>query len=367
MGRRRLPKNRALPQNLYFARGFYSYRHPMTGKTHGFGKNRPQAIADAKKLNAILMPKLKSDNVRTVLLEESGSLAEIANRYLKEYIPTKKLAARTMTDIDGRIRRIIRDIGAWPLESVSVRAVSEYLDQFEESPYKKMRTDLKAIFQFAIAKGLIAADFNPAGETLVKKLGKRKRQALTIEDYEAIHAQAAPWLQVAMELLLITLQRPVDLVQMKYTDIREGVLYVQQQKVARHGNWQSNLAIKVGGRLDETLKKSRLDNVITPYIIHRRPGRKTKNRGDCDHWTQVQRSYISRAFAELRDKLPRFATMDASEKPSFYEIKALGGYLYQSQFGWNEKQIQALMGHTEVEMTRLYTDRHIEWSEVAVE
>lgn len=367
MGRRRLRKNAALPKNLYQMSGYFYYRNPVNGQRHCFGKNKLSAIADAKRLNSILLPKLETDNVQKVLLQESGSLAEVADRYLKEYIPTKGLAPRTLSDTAHRVRRIIREIGTWPLETVNVRVVSEYLDQFDDNPYIKMRNELRGIFQFAIAKGLIPADHNPAGETLTKKESKRKRQALKLEDYEQIHQLAEPWLQVAMEMLFITLQRPVDLVQMKYTDIREGVLYVQQQKVARHDNWQSNLAITIQGRLEATIKKSRASGVISPYIVHRRFQRKIKNRKDCDHWTQLQGNYIGRAFADVRDKLPQFKSMHPKERPTFYEIKALGGHVYATQFGWEEAQVQALMGHTNADMTRVYTDRHIEWSMVAAE
>lgn len=367
MARRRLRKNSSLPQNLYFSDGYYRYQNPVTGKRHGFGKNKFQAIADAKKLNAILMPKCKSDNVQKVLLQESGSMAEVANRYLSEFVPTKKLAARTLSDTDSRVRRIVRDIGSWPMETVSVRMVADYLDQFDDNPYIKMRNELAGIFQFAITKGLIPAHTNPAAETMKKRESKRKRLPLKLEDYEQIHQQAEPWLQVAMELMFITLQRPVDLVQVKFADIRDGKLYIQQQKVERHDNWQSNLAIAVSGRLEETIKKSRASGIVSPYIIHRRPDRKISNRKDCDHWTQVQSNYIGRAFAKVRDTLPRFQKLTDKEKPTFYEIKALGGHYYQQHFGWEEAKIQALMGHTNADMTRVYTDRHIEWSEVVVE
>lgn len=87
----------------------------------------------------------------------------------------------------------------------------------------------------------------------------------------------------------------------------------------------------------------------------------------CDHWTQVQENYLSREFAKLRDTLPHFKDLPSEQKPSFYEIKALGGHHYMNHYGWTQEQVSALMGHTNVKMTKTYTDRHIQWSEVAVE
>ena len=65
--RPRRPKNRALPPNLYPNNGgkSYQYRHPVTGKFHGMGSNKAQAIAAAKELNAHLMP--ENDLVAKVL------------------------------------------------------------------------------------------------------------------------------------------------------------------------------------------------------------------------------------------------------------------------------------------------------------
>lgn len=366
MARKRLKKNNALPSNLYVSGKYFRYRNPVTGKSYGMGTNRVQAIADAKRLNRVLMPQVSVDRVQRVLANDSGTFAELAIKYLKEFIPTKGLAKRTLSDVSFRVNRLIKEVGHWPLESITVRLVSDYLDKYSNNVYLKTRNELIGIFQFGIAKGLMSPTINPARETLIKKESKRKRLPLTLEDYHAIHALAEPWLQVAMEFIFITLQRPVDLVQVKYDDIRDGVLYIRQQKVERHDNWQSNLALKVQGRLEKTIEKSRASGLITPYIIHRRPKVKRK-RKDCDHWTQVQENYIGRAFAEVRDSLVKFNLMAKDLRPPFYEIKALGGHFYQTEFGWDESKVQALMGHTNADMTKTYIDRHIEWSKVTLE
>lgn len=367
MGRRRTHKHRGLPQNLYLNKGIYFYRHPKTKVFHSLGDVKSQAVADAKKLNAVLVKVDVNARIHKVLSAEAGTMAALCQRYLDELVSAKKQADRTHTDRVYRVKRIIRDIGTWPLEIITVRQVSDYLDTLKENPYQRIRAELKDIFQFAIAKGLMPPAMNPAAETLDKKPSKRDRYPLKLEDYEAIHALAEPWLQVAMEMIFITLQRPVDLVQTKYEDIREDVLYVQQQKVERHENWQSNLAIAVKGRLLQTIKKSRADEVVSPYIVHKKPLRKIRDRKNCDHWTQLQSNYIGREFAKIRDSLPQFKDMPPANKPSFYEIKALGGFVYIDKYGWTKEQVQALMGHTKTKTTEIYVDRHIEWSCVAVE
>lgn len=54
--------------------------------------------------------------------------------------------------------------------------------------------------------------------------------------------------------------------------------------------------------------------------------------------------------------------MDKDERPTFHEIRGLGGSLYLDA-GYSEEFVNLLMGHTSMRMTKGYTDQHQEWTE----
>ena len=57
-----------------------------------------------------------------------------------------------------------------------------------------------------------------------------ERHRLTLVEYRAIYAIAEPWLKVAIDLGIQTLQRCEDLLKMKYADIKDGHLYTEITK-----------------------------------------------------------------------------------------------------------------------------------------
>ena len=93
--RPRKKANRHLPDNLYpgkvYGTVYYRYKHPVMGKFHGMGKNKAQAIADAKQLNSILVS--ESDRVSEIL--NSETVSSHIEWFENEYMPKKKYAEKT--------------------------------------------------------------------------------------------------------------------------------------------------------------------------------------------------------------------------------------------------------------------------------
>ena len=55
----------------------------------------------------------------------------------------------------------------------------------------------------------------------------------TVAGIRAIREKSPGWLQNAIDLALITAQRRIDILSMKFEDVRDGHLYVIQQKTAK--------------------------------------------------------------------------------------------------------------------------------------
>ena len=118
------------------------------------------------------------------------------------------------------------------------------------------------------------------------------------------------------------------------------------------------IKIAVTDQLEDIRRRSRtLDNTVSPYLVHRAPERRRRQWIEGKpHWTYIEPMYLSKAFAEVRDKLEPFKSMRGAQRPGFHEIRGLGARLYRAA-GISEEAIQALMTHSNPRTTQIYLDR----------
>jgi integrase len=154
-----------------------------------------------------------------------------------------------------------------------------------------------------------------------------------------------------MDLGLHTLQRPGDVLQFRWEDITPTGLRVVQRKTGK------KLEIEIGQPLLVILDRCR-DRVVSPFIVHRLPekmrprGMRAKARV---HHTQVLLEQAEREFDQVRTASGLY--MRTNNPPTLHEIRSLGASLYR-EAGWPEGQVQLLLGHSEVQMTRHYLKGH---------
>ena len=366
--RKRLKKNKDLVDNLYGSvkNGvtYYQYKHPVTGQYHSMGTNKQEANAAARQLNNMLIP--ERNLVAEVMGTADKDMAHLINRYRKELLPTKTLAASTQKTIEYRLSRLERDLGKKLIEDVDVQTIAEYLDEnFQRDAYIKHRAMLVELFRFAINKGLCPLEIgNPAEVTYAKSEYEKARRRLTLDQFWAIHDKAEPWLQLAMETALITLQGRAEVINMKFADYQDKTLKVIRQKTSKHEH--SHLMIHCP-QLEDIITRARQSGIASPYIIHRRPIRKVAAQGR-EHWTKFTPNNFSAEFRKVRDKCKCFEGMARQNRPTFHEIRALGSWLYKKQGFDNETYIQPLMAHADQKMTEHYQQGHEQrWVSVAAD
>ncbi|MFL1405425.1 phage integrase Arm DNA-binding domain-containing protein [Marinobacter sp. M1N3S26] len=363
--RRRLSKNKDLPANLYTNKvngvTYYKYRHPETGVHHGMGASKSEACAAARQLNGILLK--DSDLVGQVMGTAEQNINHLIKRFKEEHLPTKKLAASTLQTTNYRLGRIGRDIGDRQIDQVDVQAIAEYLDDnFERDSYVKHRAMLIELFRFAMMKGLYPAEWgNPAETTYAKTDYGKDRRRMTLEQFRKIHAVAPAWLQIAMEIALITLQGRAEVISMKFDQYQDKTIRVVRQKTSKHEH--SHLEIYCP-ELEDIIKRARKSGVASPYIVHRFPKRKKDAEGR-EHWTQLTPNHFTEQFRKYRDKSKAFDHLPREQRPTFHEIRALGSWLYKQAGYDNETYIQPLMAHADGKMTEHYQKGHQrEWVRV---
>lgn len=357
--RPRKPGNRDLPPNLYTTRVGYEYRHPVTKKRHGMGSDRRRAIDAAKILNAKLMP--GADLVARVV--GGDTVASVVERFRQEFLPEKEYSERTLSEIEYRLKRYERELGTRDWQGFTLEELYSWLKPLTRAAYIKHRSQWIDIYRFACSVGL--SDRNLAEMTLVKQPGERKRKRWTWEQYEATRAEAEPWLQIAMDFALTSLQRREDLVTTrKKDDFVDGRLLVKQRKTGKR------LAITPGGTLKEVIERAKALHPFCPYLIGRKPKRDI--RGSKTHPYQVTPGMLTRAVAAARDaaakKSPElFPGYEPGDMPTLHELRSFGAHLYQ-EAGYPDEYIQALLGHSDMKMTTHYLDGHKEeWAEVSAD
>lgn len=343
--RPRKARNKDLPPGLYERKGRYYYRRPTDGKEVYLGSDRGAAKRAAKQANIHLSD--DSDLTAKALGVETHTVARAVENWLEQDVAHRALKQGTLENTNYRASRIVADLGRRMVSTVSTQDVAEWLDGFDGDAYKAHRSILSQVFDHAITKGWTKT--NPVTPTKTRKPGtKKQRQRLTLEQYQDIHARAEEWLRVAMDVSLVTLQRRGDVVRMMFADEVDGCLLVKQEKTG------PVLEIAIGLELRAIIKRARQSGMVSPYIVHRRQQRRARGS---EHRTQVTAEMVTRAFAETRDLLEVFAEVPANQRPTFHEIRALGGRLYE-QAGWSIAEIQGLMGHADEGMTEHYLEGH---------
>ena len=358
MGRNRKRRNASLPPNLYEnGSGYYTYRHPRTGKKYGMGGDRQAAIVAARHLNSELAP-LPDLAERILDRPARETFADFLDWFEAEQLPTLDLSKDSFAEYRRKLPYIRASLGDIEVDAITVANVANFLDKFPPTQSNHYRSILVILFKQAIARGL--CERNPAEMTLKRKQ-QRQRARLSLEQFNAIREYAPAWLKNAMDLGLKTLQRRGDLAALKWEQVHDGYIWIQQQKVERYGS--GNLKIRITSEIENILIRCR-DEIESHYVIHRVPERRVKAEGRNDP-TAVLPDMISKAFLKARVASGLFDESDeARTLPSFHEIRSFGADLYK-QAGIPTEKIQALLGHTSIKMTEDYLKGHrVRWSEI---
>lgn len=356
MGRSRSKSRAGWPDNLYPNRDGFKYRNPKTRKETSLGTDRARAFAAARKLNALLQP---ADDLVGRVIAPKDTVADAVKIFRAEEVPAREWAESTATNYENILDRIVAGVGTREVETFTVKDCATFIRQVTESA--RARQQFRLVFGWVLACAVEEGwcDTNVALATR-KHVHKRKRDRLTIEVYNAIYKKAPTWLQIGMDLSLLTLLRREDVAALRFTDAREGKLHVMPLKTANSTGVR--LRIAMSEPLAALVARAR-DDVASPFIVHRLPEKarpaemRAKKR---THHTQVLPEQLSRAFADAREA----AEIGGANPPTFHEIRSLGGALLREQ-GWSKEEVQALYAHTDATQTAEYLEGHEQpWTDV---
>lgn len=184
--------------------------------------------------------------------ETARTLTQIAAWYRKDALPGKAL--RTQRDNRAELLRLEAVFGPSPIETIRPVDVTTYLagrvdENGKPAPVRANREIalLSHLINFARRRGFTDMP-NPCAGVLRNKERGRDRY-LDDTEFAAIYLAADAVLKDALDLLLLTGQRPGDVLKMKRTDVRDGALWVKQGKTG------AKLRIRVEGELAAAIER----------------------------------------------------------------------------------------------------------------
>ena len=166
---------------------------------------------------------------------------------------------------------------------------------------------------------------------------------MTLEQWQTIYETGKkmlpPWWAHAWVLALVSGQRRSDLVKMRYADVRDGLLYIEQQKTgARIALPLELLLDAVGISLQEAIDATRRYKPRGEHLLRSPQG----GRNICAH-TLSHRSGTAR-------KASGITADEGRTPPSLHEVRSLSERLYREQ----GVDTMTLLGHRNQDMTDKY-------------
>ena len=369
-------KNNISIPNLYplFSRKvnkvYWRYKHPITGKFHSLGTDEAEATAIAIEANK----RLAEQQTRQIMaitdrISTSSGKSISTNTWLERYwkiqqerLKSGDIKENTIKQKAKPVSLLKERVGMKLISTVNVRDVAQILDEYLAEGQPRMaqviRSVLIDVFKEAQHAGEVPPGYNPA---LATKQPRKKitRQRLTLEEWQKIFDIADEnhkYMGNAMLLAIVTGQRLGDISRMKFSDIWDDHLHVEQEKTG------SKIAIPLALRcnainwsLRDVISRCR-DYAVSPYLVHF-----FRTTSQAERGAQVKPRTLTMNFSKARDSAD--IDWEQGTPATFHEQRSLSERLYKAQ-GINTKD---LLGHkTQQQTDRYHDDRGKGWTTVAL-
>lgn len=351
---------------------YWQYKHPTTGRFHSLGTDEAEAKQVANEANTIIAEQRTRQilSVNDRLARMKGKRTDITvaawiDKYIviqEERLRNNELRPNSFRQKNKPLRLFREHCGMRYLKDIETIDIAEITDAIKNDGFSRMaqvvRMVLVDVFKEAQHAGHVPPGYNPAMATKQPR-HKVTRQRLSLEEWKSIYEAAEtmqPYLQCGMLLALVTGQRLGDICKMKFSDIWDDKLHIEQEKTG------ARLAIPLdlkcdalGLTLRDVVSKCR-DAVISKYLVHFRHSTSQATRGDC-----VSSSSLTTSFKKARNKCG--IEWEKGTAPTFHEQRSLSERLYEAQ----GVDTQKLLGHKSPQQTAKYhDDRGKDWTVIAV-
>jgi integrase len=271
---------------------------------------------------------------------------------------------QTIKNRMANLSHVRRLWGQRPIAAIKPHELATGLKSFgadRSSTAVRVLSEVRDAFAEAIANGW--AENNPAAHLKPPK-HKVLRARLKFETWQAMrtlaHAGPQRWVESMLLLALITGQRRADLARMRFDDVVDGHLRIEQQKQAGKG-YGARVEIPLTLRLDAI--GMTLADVIEHCRGSAKPGATLLRKAGGG---AIEESSLSARFHEHVVSVLGDGAHLQYQWPSLHEVRSLSARLFHAQ----GVDVQTLLGHKHAEMTDMYRDdrglSRDQWKRVAV-
>jgi enterobacteria phage integrase len=257
---------------------------------------------------------------------------------------------QTLRNRRANLRHVRSLWGANPLQATKPRHISDALQRFlpeRAAMARRIYDELRDVYREAVANEW--CETNPVLNTRRPQC-KVKRKRLSLDTWDdmceaaLVHRQA--WVLPMLLLALTTGQRRADLAKMRFSDVWDGHLHIEQQKKAGK-EYGARVALPLTLRLDEI--GLTLADVIEICRRYGPGGQTLLRRND---GKPIELSSLSTRFNEVIRGCCGKSAYGDREWPSLHEVRSLAERLYRKQ----GIATQHLLGHKSQDMTDKYND-----------
>jgi len=328
MGRKRTnPEDNKLPKNVY--RGKYKiYFKPTRNQTVVLGSTE-MSLTEIWVQYELILAKLS----------QVMSFSKLWHSFLKSAY-FSELKARTQKDYRQHQKKLIAVFGEMKADNIKPEHVREFMDKRglqSKTQANHEMASMSRVYRWGYERGYVKA--NPCAGVMKFKAVKRERY-ITDAEYLAIYQAADDVVKVAMEIAYLCAARLSDVLGMKWQQITEQGIFIQQGKtgIKQIKAWTPRLSEAI-----ELAKSvSMPEKAEAPVIMGQHQGHYS-HRGFSHRWMEAR----SKASVKLGYKL----------NCTFHDLKAKGISDYKGStkdkqlFSGDKSESQVLVYDRKVRIT----------------
>lgn len=281
-----------------------------------------------------------------------------AKEWIKRYqqiqrdrLDSGEISSETFKNKSGHARLFAEKFGSRGIKDIETKDIVAIIDAYKAEGKLSMahvlRATWKDIYKEAQYAGEVDSGYNPPEHVRNIRL-KAQRQRITEHDIIAIMKTRTYMknsnLRAAIKLAITTGLRISDIASLKFSDVKDGYLFVATQKSRGKTKLAFPLTLTnpfLNESLDAIIKECRSSRIVTQYLIHGKNGEKKGKK--------LNRIYLSELFRQAK---MRCEPQVSESTFSFHELRSFAERTYRSE-GYDTK---TLLGHKSQEMTDRYND-----------
>lgn len=255
----------------------------------------------------------------------------ILDRFARDYLPYE-LAPRTQKDYARHLVKLREVFGSRIAEELRPRDFGPFLD-VRRGKFQRVRqlAVLSSAFSEAVSTYFMLE--RNVLRDVKRPRGKPRDRLVSDEEFKAFRAMAPMRVQIAMDLALLTGQRQGDILDLKWSQVRDMAVYLEQSKTGKR------LAIEITPELEAVLDRCWTLPNRGEYVITRRCGGRYTSEGFRALWQRIMQKWLKRG----------------GERFTFHDLRALCATKCPTM-----EAAMHLLGHSNISMTRRVYRRGIE-------